>query len=140
MGHCLWIHNLELAIRYFDDIGSRTTGHTRSPPCSARSYCDCRVSAAPAVVGQRLVSTGLPIAARHLSSTRSGLTCRRSCPIGPPPVCSNTFCRLMPEPIPILRRRTLRVGEHLRDAAPAEPAAPAAAITLSLDFDLHPQL
>ena len=20
MGHCLWIHNLELAIRYFDDI------------------------------------------------------------------------------------------------------------------------
>jgi hypothetical protein len=32
-----------------------------------------------------------------------------------------------------VRRRTLRVGEQLRDAAPAEPAAPAAAITLTLD-------
>jgi hypothetical protein len=32
-----------------------------------------------------------------------------------------------------VRRRTLRVGEQLRDAAPAEPAAPVAAITLTLD-------
>ena len=32
-----------------------------------------------------------------------------------------------------MRRHTLRVGEHLRDTATAEPAAPAAAITLSLD-------
>jgi hypothetical protein len=32
-----------------------------------------------------------------------------------------------------VRRRTLRVGEQLRDAAPAEPAAPAAAMTLTLD-------
>jgi hypothetical protein len=32
-----------------------------------------------------------------------------------------------------VRRHTLRVGEHLRDTATAEPAAPAAAITLSLD-------
>ena len=32
-----------------------------------------------------------------------------------------------------VRRRTLRVGEQLRDAAPAEPAAPAATITVTLD-------
>jgi hypothetical protein len=32
-----------------------------------------------------------------------------------------------------VRRGTLRVGEQLRDVAPAEPAAPAAAITLTLD-------
>jgi hypothetical protein len=32
-----------------------------------------------------------------------------------------------------VRRRTLRVGEQLRDTAAAEPAAPAAAITLTLD-------
>jgi len=32
-----------------------------------------------------------------------------------------------------VRRRTLRVGEPLRDTAAAEPAAPAAAITLTLD-------
>jgi hypothetical protein len=32
-----------------------------------------------------------------------------------------------------VRRRTLRVGEQLRDVAPAEPAAPAATITLTLD-------
>jgi hypothetical protein len=33
-----------------------------------------------------------------------------------------------------VRRRTLRVGEQLRDTATAEPAAPAAAITLTLDL------
>jgi hypothetical protein len=32
-----------------------------------------------------------------------------------------------------VRRRTLRVGEQRRDVAPAEPAAPAVAITLTLD-------
>jgi hypothetical protein len=32
-----------------------------------------------------------------------------------------------------VRRRTLRVGGQLRDVTPAEPAAPAAAITLTLD-------
>jgi hypothetical protein len=32
-----------------------------------------------------------------------------------------------------MRRRTLRVGEQLRDVAPAEPAAPAAAIALTVD-------
>jgi hypothetical protein len=32
-----------------------------------------------------------------------------------------------------MRRRTLVVGEQLRDTAAAEPAAPAAAITLTLD-------
>jgi hypothetical protein len=32
-----------------------------------------------------------------------------------------------------VRRRTLMVGEQLRDTTPAEPAAPAAAITLTLD-------
>jgi hypothetical protein len=32
-----------------------------------------------------------------------------------------------------VRRRTLRVGEQLRDAAPAEPATPAATMTLTLD-------
>ena len=32
-----------------------------------------------------------------------------------------------------VRRRTLRVGEQLRDVTPSELAAPAAAITLSLD-------
>ncbi|EWY36085.1 hypothetical protein N825_29960 [Skermanella stibiiresistens SB22] len=32
-----------------------------------------------------------------------------------------------------VRRRTLRVGGQLRDVAPAEPAAPAVAITLTLD-------
>ena len=28
MGHCLWIHNLELAIRYFDDIVAGLTDWT----------------------------------------------------------------------------------------------------------------
>jgi hypothetical protein len=36
-----------------------------------------------------------------------------------------------------VRRRTLRVGEQLRDTAAAEPAALAAAITLTLDSTSH---
>ena len=28
MGHCLWIHNLELAIRYFDDIDPTARAYT----------------------------------------------------------------------------------------------------------------
>ncbi|UEM07176.1 hypothetical protein JL101_029735 (plasmid) [Skermanella rosea] len=37
-----------------------------------------------------------------------------------------------------VRRRTLMVGERLRDAAPTEPASPAAAITLTLDSTFIP--
>ena len=39
-----------------------------------------------------------------------------------------------------LRRHTFKIAEDLRDAAPAEPATAAAAITVTLGFDLHPQL
>jgi hypothetical protein len=55
----------------------------------------------------------------------------------PYPIAAGLLKHLLPVDAGIhfetVRRRTLRVGEQLRDAAPAEPAARAAAITLTLD-------
>ena len=39
-----------------------------------------------------------------------------------------------------LRRHTLKIGEALAECAAIQPETPAAAIVVTLDFDLHPQL
>ena len=39
-----------------------------------------------------------------------------------------------------LRGHTLKIGEHLREAPAVKPATAASAITVTVDFDLHPQL
>src|SRR3954464_302641 len=55
---------------------------TRSPPCSVRSRSGCPASAAPAAAGRRLGTVGRRIAARRLSSIRSGRSFPPACLTG----------------------------------------------------------
>src|SRR4051812_42944097 len=110
--------------------GSKIIVPTGLPPCSAWSRFDCPASAVPAVGPIRLGLSGRRSAARPPSSTRSGRSFPPSCP---------TAAGVLQQLLPLdagpetLRAQTLKVGEDLRDAAPAEPATAAAAITVSVD-------
>src|SRR3954471_23010463 len=110
--------------------GSKIIVPAGLPPCSAWSRFDCPASAVPAVGPIRLGLSGRRSAARPPSSTRSGRSFPPSCP---------TAAGVLQQLLPLdagpetLRAQTLKVGEDLRDAAPAEPATAAAAITVSVD-------
>src|SRR4051794_23782389 len=113
---------------------SRITALTRSPPCSVRSCSDCLVSAAPAAAGQKR-GHGWPAHCRstpELDQIRAQFS---ACM--PYRVAAGVLEHLLPIDAGIdpetLRACTLKLGEELRDTAPAEPATAAAAITLTLD-------
>src|SRR3954468_2792207 len=113
---------------------SRITAPTRSLPCSVRSRSGCPASAVPVAAGPE-AGHGWPAHCRstpELDQIRAQFS---ACM--PYRVAAGVLEHLLPidagsDP-ETLRACTLKVGAELRDAAPAEPATAAAAITLTLD-------